>query len=40
MWINPRDERAQFVLMIQTSKDSNELVQRHFSNYPSLRHIG
>lgn len=39
-WRNPYDERAIFVLVIQTPNQSREPVERHFMNTPSIKHIG
>lgn len=40
LWRNPGDERAAFLLVLQTPNESNEPVNRHFSSYPSITHIG
>jgi transcriptional regulator with XRE-family HTH domain len=40
LWRNPFDEKAKFVLVLQTPNTSREPVQRHFSSHPSITHIG
>lgn len=40
LWRNPFDEEAKFILVLQTPNSSREPVQRHFSNTPSVNHIG
>ncbi len=40
IWRNPYDEKAEFLLVLQTPNDSREPVQRHFADYPSITHIG
>ncbi len=40
IWRNPYDEKAEFLLVLQTPHDSREPVQRHFADYPSITHIG
>ncbi len=40
IWRNPYDERAEFLLVLETPHDSREPVQRHFADYPSITHIG
>ena len=39
-WRNPGDEKAHFLLVLQKPDESNASVARHFSNIPSMRHIG
>jgi transcriptional regulator with XRE-family HTH domain len=39
-WRNPGGEQAELILILQTPDGSNEPVRRHFSNYPSLVHMG
>ena len=38
-WSNPFDQKAEFLLVIQTPNDSRASVQRHFVDYPSITHI-
>jgi transcriptional regulator with XRE-family HTH domain len=38
-WSNPFDQKAEFLLVLQTSNDSRDSVQRHFVDYPSITHI-
>jgi transcriptional regulator with XRE-family HTH domain len=40
LWRNPFDTQAKFVLVLQTANESRESVQRHFSDHPSVSHIG
>ena len=40
LWRNPFDLQAKFVLVLQTANESRESVQRHFSDHPSINHIG
>jgi len=40
LWRNPKDNEAKFLLILQTPHASREPVQRHFSNHPSITHIG
>jgi transcriptional regulator with XRE-family HTH domain len=40
LWRNPCDERAAFLLVIQTPDESRETVERHFVDFPSIKHIG
>jgi transcriptional regulator with XRE-family HTH domain len=40
LWRNPFDERAVFILVIQTPNESRDPVQRHFVDFPSIKHIG
>jgi quercetin dioxygenase-like cupin family protein len=40
LWRNPFDSEAKFILVLQTPNASREPVQRHFSNHPSVNHIG
>lgn len=40
LWRNPFDDEAKFILVLQTPNSSREPVQRHFSNTPSVNHIG
>jgi transcriptional regulator with XRE-family HTH domain len=40
IWRNPFEQLAEFILIIQTPNESREPVQRHFSDYPSITHIG
>jgi transcriptional regulator with XRE-family HTH domain len=40
LWRNPFDEKAEFLLVLQTPNTSREPVQRHFSSHPSVTHIG
>jgi transcriptional regulator with XRE-family HTH domain len=39
IWRNTTDEDAKFLLVLQTPGESDEPVERHFSSYPSLKHI-
>jgi len=39
-WRNPGDEKARFLLVLQKPDESSAPVARHFSNIPSMRHIG
>jgi transcriptional regulator with XRE-family HTH domain len=38
-WSNPFDQKAEFLLVLQTPHDSRDSVQRHFIDYPSISHI-
>jgi transcriptional regulator with XRE-family HTH domain len=40
LWRNPFDEEAKIILILQTPNSSREPVQKHFSNTPSVNHIG
>lgn len=40
LWRNPSDEQAVFLLVIQTPDESRETIERHFVNFPSIKHIG
>lgn len=40
MWRNPFDEQAIFLLVMQASGETPESVNRHFVDYPSIKHIG
>jgi len=40
LWRNPYDIEAKFILVLQTPNASREPVQRHFSDHPSVNHIG
>ncbi len=40
IWRNPFDERAVFLLVIQTPGQSRDTVHRHFVDFPSIKHIG
>jgi transcriptional regulator with XRE-family HTH domain len=40
LWRNPFDTEAKFILVLQTPNASREPIQRHFSNHPSVKHIG
>ena len=40
LWRNPFDNKAQFLLVLQTPNASREPVQRHFLSHPSVNHIG
>jgi transcriptional regulator with XRE-family HTH domain len=39
-WRNPTQDQAELLLVLQTPAGSHEPVRRHFSDYPSLTHIG
>jgi transcriptional regulator with XRE-family HTH domain len=39
-WRNPSQEKAELLLILQTSSGSDEPVRRHFSSYPSVTHFG
>jgi transcriptional regulator with XRE-family HTH domain len=39
IWRNPFDEKAVFLLVIQTPNESRDPVQQHFVNFPSITHI-
>lgn len=38
-WTNSGSQPASFFLVLQTPGETEETIQRHFSSYPSLRHI-
>ena len=40
LWRNPFDTEAKFILVLQTPNASRDPIQRHFSNHPSINHIG
>jgi len=40
IWRNPFEEKAVFVLVIQTPDESHDSVQRHFIDFPSITHLG
>lgn len=40
IWRNTTDLEAEFLLVLQTPGESDEPIERHFSSYPSLSHIG
>ncbi len=40
VWRNPFNEKAIFVLVIQTPNQSLEAITRHFMDFPSIKHIG
>jgi transcriptional regulator with XRE-family HTH domain len=40
LWRNPSELPACFLLVLQTPNESVEPVNRHFSTYPSISHIG
>jgi transcriptional regulator with XRE-family HTH domain len=40
LWRNPFNAEAKFILVLQTPNASRESIQRHFSNHPSVKHIG
>jgi transcriptional regulator with XRE-family HTH domain len=40
LWRNVTDENAVILLVLQSSGQTDQSVERHFSDYPSLRHIG
>ena len=40
LWRNIGNEEAQLLLILQTPGESNDPVNRHFSNFPSISHIG
>jgi quercetin dioxygenase-like cupin family protein len=40
LWRNPFDDKAKLILVLQTPNASREPVQRHFSNHPSVSHVG
>ena len=40
LWRNPFETEAKFILVLQTPNASREPVQRHFSDHPSVKHIG
>jgi transcriptional regulator with XRE-family HTH domain len=39
-WRNLGETKAEFLIILQTPNESSEPVERHFSNYPSLSHMG
>ncbi len=39
-WRNPHDEKAEFLLVLQTPNESRDPVDRHFADYPSVKHLG
>lgn len=39
-WRNPHEEKAEFLLVLQTPNESREPVTRHFADYPSVKHLG
>jgi transcriptional regulator with XRE-family HTH domain len=39
-WRNPSAEKAELLLILQSSDGSSEPVRRHFSSHPSVTHIG
>jgi transcriptional regulator with XRE-family HTH domain len=39
-WGNPGDEEARLVLVLQAPDDVQEPTRRHFSDYPSVTHLG
>jgi transcriptional regulator with XRE-family HTH domain len=39
-WRNPSAEKTELLLILQSSKGSDEPVRRHFSSHPSVTHIG
>ena len=40
LWRNPFDQEAKFILVLQTPNASRDSVKRHFSDHPSINHIG
>ena len=40
IWRNPFEEKAVFILVIQTPHESRDSVQRHFVDFPSIKHMG
>lgn len=40
VWRNTSDDPAEFLLVLQTPNESNEPIERHFSSYPSMAHLG
>ena len=40
LWRNVTSERASVLLILQATGQTDQSVERHFSDYPSLRHIG
>ena len=40
LWRNVTDEDATLLLVLQATGQTDQSVERHFSDYPSLRHIG
>jgi transcriptional regulator with XRE-family HTH domain len=39
-WRNPAEEEAELLLILQTPDGSDESVRRHFSDHPSVTHMG
>lgn len=39
-WRNPSAEKAELLLILQSSRGSDEPVRRHFASLPSVTHIG
>lgn len=39
-WHNPTTGETELLLILQSSNESYESIRRHFSSYPSLKHIG
>jgi transcriptional regulator with XRE-family HTH domain len=39
-WGNPGDQEARLVLVLQAPDDTKEPTRRHFSDYPSVAHLG
>ncbi|RMG92765.1 MAG: cupin domain-containing protein [Chloroflexi bacterium] len=39
-WRNPANEPAEFLLILQTPGESDDPIRRHFSNHPSITHLG
>lgn len=40
LWRNVTDEEATILLVLQSTGQTAQSVERHFSDYPSLKHIG
>jgi transcriptional regulator with XRE-family HTH domain len=40
LWRNVTDEDATILLVLQSTGQTEQSVERHFSDYPSLKHIG
>jgi len=40
IWRNTSQQDAEFLLVLQTPNESTEPIERHFSNYPSMTHLG
>jgi quercetin dioxygenase-like cupin family protein len=40
LWRNVMDEEASILLVLQSTGQTAQSVERHFSDYPSLKHIG